>query len=484
MQQDAGQKHQLAFFQRAHMLALICAGVHLLVCLSLAYFTDTWALALLVGLPAFLVPMWVAVTYPTALISRIVMSLGFMMFTGLVVQQSRGQTDAHFSFFVMMSVLVIYCDWRPIVMACVAIAVHHLTFTILQPMGLGIYIFTNNNGLWPQFFLHATVAVIQTVALAYMAVMTGKLVESSLKVSSMALRISVGELRSEDATLDAKDEMLQAMNTMRTRISTMLANIASIALALEDAVKEIAAGTQDLSGRTEDSASRTQKINLDLVDFLAATKENLDTTVAAGQVSETVSNCAQQASVAVGRVVKTMDEIEASSRKISEIIGVIDGIAFQTNILALNAAVEAARAGEAGRGFAVVASEVRVLAQRSADAAKEIRVLITGATDRVAAGGALVKDAGGAMSQVVATAMEVRGLIQQVVQLGQANGPLIENIGHELSQIDSVMQQNSAFVEQLSASTLSLRDQEKALQRSVSGYRIDDHAVSSLVLPQ
>jgi hypothetical protein len=156
------------FYKRAHRLTIGCAAGHLAFCIGLAAFTDTWLLALLVGVPALAVPWWMTRAYPGAALTRIVMAVAYMVFTGLVVQQTRGNLEAHFSFFLMMSVLAVYCDWKPIMAAFATIATHHLVFTILQPLGFGITIFGVEEGLWTHFFIHASVATVQAGALTYL----------------------------------------------------------------------------------------------------------------------------------------------------------------------------------------------------------------------------------------------------------------------------------------------------------------------------
>ncbi len=469
---------EISFYRHAHRVSLICAGLHLLVCLAIGMATDTLLLALTVGIPAVAIPWWLSQVAPTALLSRVAMGLSYMIFTGLIVQQTRGNIEAHFSFFVMMSILLIYCDWRTIVAALLTIATHHLVFTILQPLGFGVIIFDEGD-IWNHFFVHATVAIFQAAALCYLAIIMHRLVFGSFEVSAMATRISAGDLTPPVLAPDTmQDDMLVSVNEMRERLNAMLNNMRHTAETLGGAVDEIAHGTQDLSARTESDATRTQVVSTEILAFLESSRVSLESTVAAGQASDGVRQSAEQAGVAVGRVVETMQAIEQSSRKISEIIGTIDGIAFQTNILALNAAVEAARAGEQGRGFAVVASEVRVLAQRSAAAAREIRTLIAASSERVATGTTQVNDAGTTMSHVVASVRSVGDLIQEAAMRAKDERPRIEQLAVSLHDLDTSMQQNAAFVEQLSATTIALRDQEQALRNSISTFlRVEQRAI-------
>jgi methyl-accepting chemotaxis protein len=458
------------FYKRAHRLTIGCAAGHLAFCIGLAAFTDTWLLALLVGVPALAVPWWMTRAYPGAALTRIVMAVAYMVFTGLVVQQTRGNLEAHFSFFLMMSVLAVYCDWKPIMAAFATIATHHLVFTILQPLGFGITIFGVEEGLWTHFFIHASVATVQAGALTYLTLMTGKLVAGSVQVSSMAASIAAGKLDAPTGSAASNDAFVGSMEEMRRRLVAMVGEVDGASRSVEAALSEISQGTLDLSVRTERSAAGTQEAVSGLERYLKSTRAGLETIVTAGRKSDSVGESAERAGAVVDQVVATMAGIETSSKEITDIIGVIDGIAFQTNILALNAAVEAARAGEQGRGFAVVASEVRGLAQRSAEAARQVRTLITNSAERVASGSEFAREAGAAMQAVVASVAEVRQLIQHASKSAQDEFPHLERLGSHVREIDTSMQQNASFVEQVSATTQSLRDQGARLRTSIDTF--------------
>ena len=235
---------------------------------------------------------------------------------------------------------------------------------------------------------------------------------------------------------------------------------------------EIATGNADLSQRTEEQASNLEETAASMEELTSTVKNNADTAHKAAALAGEASRAAVQGGEVVAQVVSPMEEISAASRKITDIISVIDGIAFQTNILALNAAVEAARAGEQGRGFAVVASEVRSLAQRSADAAREIKTLIGASVEKVENGTQLVSEAGRSMEGIVAQVQRVSDLIGEISSATSEQTTGISQVGEAVTQLDQVTQQNAALVEQSAAAADSLRHQAAKLAEVVSVFRL------------
>ena len=271
---------------------------------------------------------------------------------------------------------------------------------------------------------------------------------------------------------DETGQLLQALATMQSRLATIVGNVRHNAEGVATASVEIASGNNDLSARTEQQASALQQTAASMEELGSTVRQNADNARTANQLAMSASTVAQQGGDVVAEVVETMKGINDSSRKIADIISVIDGIAFQTNILALNAAVEAARAGEQGRGFAVVASEVRTLAQRSADAAHQIKDLINDSLSQVDAGHALVQGAGQTIQEVVDQVRRVADLVGEISSsaLEQTSG--IGQVGQAVSMLDQTTQQNSALVEQSAAAAESLRHQAQALAASVSVFRL------------
>ncbi|KAF1045692.1 MAG: Methyl-accepting chemotaxis protein II [Herbaspirillum frisingense] len=292
--------------------------------------------------------------------------------------------------------------------------------------------------------------------------------------ADIAQKIAVGDLTVEVTVSDHdKSSMLFAMKQMRDALTRIVAQVRHGTDTIATASTEIARGNLDLSSRTEEQASSLEETASSMEELTSTVKQNADNARQANQLASSASNVAADGGQVVQQVVDTMGSINESSRKIGDIIGVIDGIAFQTNILALNAAVEAARAGEQGRGFAVVASEVRTLAQRSAAAAKEIKLLIDDSVAKVDTGSKLVAQAGGTMEQVVLSVRQVTDIVSEISAASREQSEGIEQINQAVVQMDQVTQQNAALVEEAAAAAQSLQDQAGELLQIVSIFRID-----------
>ncbi len=280
---------------------------------------------------------------------------------------------------------------------------------------------------------------------------------------------------SSEIEVDSADEtgqLLQALKDMNDSLAGVVGRVRSGTDLIATATHEIASGNLDLSSRTEQQASSLEETASSMEELTATVRQNADNARQANQLAGAASAVAQRGGAVVAQVVDTMDAINASARKIVDIISVIDGIAFQTNILALNAAVEAARAGEQGRGFAVVASEVRNLAQRSAAAAKEIKVLIGDSVDQVDAGSKLVSVAGATMDEVVVSVQRVTDIMGEISTASVEQSDGIEQVNHAVAEMDQVTQQNAALVEQAAAAAASLQDQAAVLADVVRIFKL------------
>jgi methyl-accepting chemotaxis protein-1 (serine sensor receptor) len=291
---------------------------------------------------------------------------------------------------------------------------------------------------------------------------------------TVAREVADGDLRSDvhSSRGDEIGDLLRALSTMSGNLSRIVAEVRMGTQTIATASAEIAHGNADLSARTESQAGSLEETASSMVELTTTVRQNSENAGTAVRLAEQASERSARGSATVADMVDSMGTINATSVKIGEIIGVIDGIAFQTNILALNAAVEAARAGEQGRGFAVVASEVRALAQRSSVAAKEIRDLITTSMAEVAAGRALVDQAGATMHDVLESVRQVTGVVREISSASGEQQQGIEQIGEAINHIDGVTQQNAALVEEAAAAAESLRDQAHRLDCSVAVFKV------------
>jgi methyl-accepting chemotaxis protein len=336
-----------------------------------------------------------------------------------------------------------------------------------------------------------TTAFGMGLVVAALAASTWRLVRSIstplAELADLAGRIGNGDLSGKVET-DRGDEIgtvQRALAEMQQSLSSVVGQVRVSADSIQVASAEIATGNQDLSTRTEQTASNLQQTASSMNHITGTVRNSADSAATANQLASNAAQVAQRGGEVVAQVVSTMDEINASSKKINDIIGVIDGIAFQTNILALNAAVEAARAGEQGRGFAVVAGEVRSLAQRSAEAAKEIKSLIGSSVERVEVGARLVQDAGATMGEIVASVGRVSDIIGEIRASTVEQSEGIGTVNSSVGELDQMTQQNAALVEQSAAAAESLREQASRLAQLVSRFRLQGgaHDVSAANAP-
>ncbi|MED5619737.1 methyl-accepting chemotaxis protein [Ideonella sp. BN130291] len=310
---------------------------------------------------------------------------------------------------------------------------------------------------------------------------SNSIVKPIREARSLAQAIAAGDLthQIEVHGSDEASDLLGALRAMQDSLRGLVGQLRESAESIQTASSEVASGNHDLSQRTEQAASSLQQTASSMTQLTGTVRQSAEAASQANQLASSASAVASRGGDVVAQVVSTMDQINSSSKKIADIIGVIDGIAFQTNILALNAAVEAARAGEQGRGFAVVAGEVRSLAQRSAEAAKEIKGLIGTSVDKVETGARLVEDAGKTMTEIVASVQRVTDIIGEITAASSEQSGGIGQINTAVNQLDQMTQQNAALVEESAAAAESLKDQAHKLAGLVATFRVADAAAAS-----
>jgi methyl-accepting chemotaxis protein len=318
------------------------------------------------------------------------------------------------------------------------------------------------------------------IGLAAAYLITRSIVRPLAKAVEVARTVADGDLTGDIAVhgSDETGQLMQALKDMNASLLKVVGQVRAGSAEIATASREIATGNLELSSRTEQQASSLEETASSMEEMTSTVKQNADNANQANVLAATASEVARKGGAVVAQVVDTMSEINESSRKIVEIISVIEGIAFQTNILALNAAVEAARAGEQGRGFAVVASEVRGLAQRSAAAAKEIKVLIDNSVDKVNIGSRLVGEAGVTMAEVVSSVQRVTDIVTEISSASREQEGGISQINQAIAEMDTVTQQNAALVEEAAGAAGSLEEQAGQLEALISVFKVDNAQVA------
>ena len=328
----------------------------------------------------------------------------------------------------------------------------------------------------------ALALIASIIGVACAAFITRAITRPIIEAVKVAQTVASGDLTSRIvvSTTEETGQLLQALHDMNASLVSIVGQVRGGTETIATASTQIAVGNLDLSSRTEEQASSLEETASSMEELTSTVRQNADNAQQANALARTASGVAVKGGAVVAQVVGTMESINSSSNKIVDIISVIDGIAFQTNILALNAAVEAARAGEQGRGFAVVASEVRNLAQRSASAAKEIKTLIGASVEQVSAGSKLVAEAGSTMDEIVASVQRVSDIISEITAASSEQSAGIDEINRAIGQMDAVTQQNAALVEEAAAAAESMQNQAHKLAEVVSVFKLHERSALAL----
>lgn len=447
---------------------LLCSGAA-----ALAIGVHYYALTLAIGAGGALVVLG-SLTY---LMARGTRFSGYALVAANVamvvlhIQLSHGLTEFHFGVFVLLGLLLVYRDWRPLVFAAALFAVHHVVFDRLQALSYPFY--CTGEADFARVSMHAIYVVVQTAIEIVLALQLRRAAVEGAELSALVAQVDGGDRISLDVeSVAVSVPTALALKAAITRMGAAMIEVRTAAMSVEDAASEIASGSMDLSTRTERQAWDVQQTSASMQEIHTAVQSAAQTAGEASSLAGETSDAVVDGGEAVGRVVETMDGISASADRIAEITGLIDSIALQTHILSLNASVEAARSGESGRGFAVVATEVQQLAHRTSTAARQIRELIGESSARVAQGRQQVATAHGGMGDIVAKARRVNDLIRSISSATDQQAAGMGQVGEAVAQIDSMTRQNAALVEESAAAAESLKDQASKLNAVVDQFHL------------
>lgn len=471
---SAGSQINQNFIRSDKLIFKVLIGMQLF-SFALASWHATWMLSIFVGGSLLFSAATLLYFRPGALVTRLFNAVALMVYCALHIHQSLGMTEMHFGIFAFLAFLVIYGDWRVILAAAVTIALHHALFHFLQELSFGVFCFTEPS--LTVLMIHAGYVVVQALVLGYLSILTqrDRLQECELGDYTIALNATNERINLRDHELHPRTSSGKALqhviDTLHGAVRQLKSGVDSIIQVSQD----IATGNADLASRTQAQANALQVTASSMHNLTNTVKQNAENANQANRLVVSASDVASRGGAVVEQVVDTMASIKESSRKIVDIIGVIDGIAFQTNILALNAAVEAARAGEQGRGFAVVATEVRNLAQRSAGAAKEIKSLIGHSVEQVNLGDSLVDEAGKTMQEIVASVKDVADLISGIAAASHQQSRDIEQVSLSITQMDEITQHISTLVEHAATAGGCMHGEAEKLDGIVRQFVINEN---------
>lgn len=459
--------HALA--KRADLTVLGILVLGAMAAIALGGLNGPWVMGSIMGGALVVAGLAVYKFAPGTTFSRCVLAVCGMLMVALHIQLSLGQSELHFGVFVFLAFLMVYRHWLPIVVAAATIAVHHVLFDRLQLLGLPVFCMTEPD--LGRVVLHAVFVVVQTAVEVVIALRMHADAKESAELRALCLPDANGQM-----TLNVRDVMVtsrtaKAVRSAFDRMNYVVNEANAAAESVVRACAEISQGNENLGRRSDTAVSRLQQTAASMDTLRTSAHHSAQEAVVAKAVASEATTSAHACGSVVRDVVATMEAIHTSSQKIGDIVGLIDSIAFQTNILALNAAVEAARAGEQGKGFAVVATEVRALAQRSAHAAQDVRGLINQSLGHANDGATLVGNAGQSMGELVGQAQRVATLVEAISTSAHQQAEQLQHASAAVQQVDALTQENAALVEQSTSATAALVEQAEKLSRLVIAFR-------------
>ncbi len=487
---------------RAHAdkLMLYALAVNLVVSLAVAAIDQTWAVALAVGLPALLVPFGLYRLAPGSLPTRLAVASAFMIFCALLIQQTRGQIEAHFGIFVLLAFLLYYRDWRPIVAAAVLIAVHHLAFNYMQAANLGVYVLLNGPSL-PTILVHAAYVVAEAGVLIYMSVSLRTEALESAHVAMLAERIGAGDLSNKITSGQTSNmPLLARVAEMQERLTETMTKVRQGSDSVSLTAAEMASNAQQVDSSMEIQSEATSRIAATIEQLTVSINHLSDSAAETRQMAEHSGNASNKGAIvvksaiaeiqniasAIGTLQSDMERLGSQFDSVANVVSLIKDIADQTNLLALNAAIEAARAGEQGRGFAVVADEVRKLAERTTQATGEISrtmqemqsskdsalVGIAATVSKASRGMELASEAGNSIDSIGHGASSLQSRVTEIASALTEQSQAAQDIARNIEEISSMTHSTTATANATRTDAGKLSSISATLAESVSRFRI------------
>ncbi|MFO7648321.1 methyl-accepting chemotaxis protein [Halomonas campaniensis] len=472
---QADARHQ----QRIDRLMWMPAGLHLALCLALGFFNGTLVLALLFGGIAFPLVALLQRRLPGHALNGYAMAALFMGLSALLIEQSGGLIEAHFSIFIMLSALILYSRWRVILFGAAVIAVHHVAFTWLQYLGmvnlyagLGEHAHHDAAALVVCLLQHAGAVVVQAGILGYLAQVLNGMVGDGLRIAAFAEQAGEGRLDATFSERERRRPILAAIDTMQQRVAATLLKAQATGHEVGTLSDALFTGQAGLRQQAERNAAQVERVSASATELSATTRESAAEASRVRELAGEAAGHARSGQAEVDALQQAMQALEVNAAGIAELLGEIDEITFQTNLLALNASVEAARAGEEGRGFAVVAGEVRKLSQRTSETAEQIRTRIRETEESVQAGVSRTRTANQAMARVLSAFDRVAQRLGEIDGASQQQHQGIEELENSVLEMQASLQHSTRGLDEAHANAERLANAAGELMASVGSFRL------------
>ncbi|MGC3875320.1 methyl-accepting chemotaxis protein [Halomonas sp. GXIMD04776] len=456
------------------------ALLNLVICLLVGLLNGSWGLVITFALIAMPAAYLVTRIWPGTLLSGMTMAILFMGFSALLIDQTQGMIEAHFSIFIMLSALILYCDWRVILAGAVVIAAHHIGFTYLQYLGWAhIY-----QGVTPSnvmhlvmcLAIHAGAVVVHTFILSYLSHTLRQVIGDGLSIMTFARLAEQGKLDTEFNQVQRRRPAIDAVASMQTKLTSVLGEVRQTAATVHALSAETTEAQQTLQQQAQRSAEHIERIASSTEELSTSTRQSAAEAERTNQLAAQTGETVRQGAESVAQLSETMTNIDEGARDIAQLLGEIDNITFQTNLLALNASVEAARAGEQGRGFAVVANEVRGLSERTAYTAQSIRERVNHSNQQVESGVEQVRTTGELMQRVVEAFTQVSGRMDEITTSSNEQSMGIDTLNASILEMQEALALSASSIDSTKEVAQRLEEAAQYLTRTINYFQLETGA--------